>query len=300
MSKLFDALQRAAATNQGADIEAVFLPGEVSMAPIAAAVEVAEAAPGTPEQPAQQAAAAPGPETPAKPAYRSVKLQLHRQSPALPFDGSEPRAAEQYRIIRTRIAHDPRQPRICVVSSPTPGDGKTITTLNIAAALALKTGVTSVLVECDLRRSGIAATMGIPAEPGLAGVLEGTCTLEEAIVKVEEIPGFHILPAGKAHANPTELLDSERWREVCATLKRQFHYSVLDSPPIGSVADYELLQRSAEGVIIVVRPDHTDRARARKAIASVPRDKLLGMVINCAQEWFLRRTPNSYYYKEYR
>jgi len=315
MSKLFEALQKASASNQQTDISAVFLPGEVSEAPVAAAPlpaasEPAPVAGETARVNAEERAAVPPlPEAAsvapefvhsAEPGYRSIKLQLQRQIPALPFDGSEPRAAEQYRIIRTRIAHHPRQPRICLVSSPSPGDGKTITTLNIAASLALKSGVTAVLVECDLRRSTIAARLGIPEEPGLAGVLEGTCKLDDAIVQVEEIPGFYVLPAGQAHANPTELLDSMRWGDVCADLRRKFQYAVLDSPPIGSVADYELLQNSADGVVVVVRPDHTNRARSRNAIESVPRDKLLGVVVNCAKEWFLHRPSNNYYYAEYR
>ena len=215
--------------------------------------------------------------------------------PTLPFDGTSPRAAEQYRMIRTRIVHDHRNPRICLISSPTPGDGKTITTINIAASLALKTNVSALLIDCDLRRAGIAGRLGIDLEPGLAGVLEGVCTLQQAIVQVEELPGLYVLPAGKPRVNPTELLDSAAWKDVCASTRREFSYVVLDSCPVGSVADYELVQATADAVIIVVRPDHTNRALSLKAVENVPKEKLLGVVVNCALEWFLRRTPASYY-----
>lgn len=293
MSRLFDALRKAMADGHATDILPVFggRPEQV----------ITPTAPAAPPRAASSAGVATGEQqTPEAAVYRSATLHIQAGVPVIPFDGSEPRAAEQYRIIRTRIVHDHRQPRILALSSPTPGDGKTVTTINIAASLALKSAVSVLLIDCDLRRSGIAATLGIAPEPGLAEVLGGTCPLRSAIVRIEELPGLHVLPAGATRANPTELLDSAAWKALCASAREDFHYVVLDSSPVGAVADYDLVQAAADGVIMVVRPDHTNRALSFKSLESIPKEKLLGVIVNCAKDWVLHRTSTYYQYSEYR
>jgi Mrp family chromosome partitioning ATPase len=70
-------------------------------------------------------------------------------------------------------------------------------------------------------------------------------------------------------------------------LKKQFRYIIVDSPPIAAVADYDLLQSVCDGVVVVVRPDHTSRTACKRALESVPKDKLLGVLLNCVTPWFL-------------
>lgn len=74
---------------------------------------------------------------------------------------------------------------------------------------------------------------------------------------------------------------------------------ILDAPPVATVADYELLQLTADGVIIVARPDHSERNSCLKAIGAVPKEKLIGIVLNCVEDWFLwRSAPYGYYSRE--
>jgi receptor protein-tyrosine kinase len=233
---------------------------------------------------------------PQRPGIRTVPLRLSKTSPALPFDGSNSRAGEQYRVARTKIIQHPMQPHVLVVSSAGPGDGKTITSINLAGALALKSEAEILLVDADLRRSSIAALLGIEKSPGLADVLAGSCALEDAIVRLDQFPNLCVLPSGKALANPTELLDSGAWAETCGTLRRQFKFVIFDAPPIGAVADYELIEASCDGVILVVRPDHTNRTRCLEAIGSVPKERLIGVLMNCVSDWFLWKTRDYYYY----
>lgn len=285
MSNIFDALKQAAGTRKDIQdiIEATVspLPSGVAM-PLAGSFEPKESEPVRPAYPTLP--------------YRVEDLRLSADVPAIPFDGSAARAAEQYRLIRTRLQHHPRTPKILLVSSPTPGDGKTITAVNLAAVLALKSDSRALLVDADLRRPTIGAKLGISDAPGLGGVLEGTCSLEEAIIKVAELPSLYVLPTGKPRMNPTELLDSPKWAEVVSLFRERFEYCVIDSPPVSSVADYELLEKAVDGVIVVVRPDHTNRSVALKVLETIPRDKQLGLVVNCATEWILFKPPFPYYY----
>jgi Mrp family chromosome partitioning ATPase len=97
-----------------------------------------------------------------------------------------------------------------------------------------------------------------------------------------------------------ELLDSPRWPAVCAQLRGLFQYLILDSPPVAAVADYDLLSAPSDGVVVVVRPDHSDRGQCFKVLDSIPKNKYLGVVLNCVPEWFAKKdqTYNGYYYAQ--
>jgi capsular exopolysaccharide synthesis family protein len=234
-------------------------------------------------------------DTPVSTPYRTVSIQAFGPSPILPFEGKDHQAAERYRILRTRIVHNPRQVRLLCISSTTPRDGKTVTTVNLGASLALKKQTTALVVDVDMRRPQLAKLLGIPEKPGLAEYLAGRCTLAETIVQIDNVPNLYVLPSGQHSGNPTELLDSERWRTATEFFRTQFDYTVMDSPPIGPVADYDLIQDVCDGVILVVRPRHSNRALLQKGINQMT-DKFLGAVINCAEDWFLWRVHEGSYY----
>ena len=281
------------------------VPMTTSAAPATPAAPVAmpAALAKTPAPPAKApAAAAMAIDSPAAPPrIRTLPLHLAAQSPVLPFDGGQARASEQYRIARTRILQDPHAPRIILLSSPGPRDGKTTTAINLAGALSLRAGFNVLLVDGDFRRSTVHTALGLPAGPGLAEVLSGTCALEEALIHVEEFPNLYVLPAGHCQGNPAELLDSAQWVALQATLKRRFRSVVIDSPPIAAVADYELLLAGAEGVILVVRVDHTSRKAALNAIETLPKEKFMGVLLNCVEPWFLGKGQSysdAYYYEK--
>src|ERR1017187_4759804 len=232
-------------------------------------------------------------------AIRTLPLRIPGAVPVLPFDGDHWEANEQYRIIRTRLIHHSKQPRMIVVSSAGAGDGKTITAVNLAGALSLKTGSKVLLVDADFRRSTIHAQLGLPKEPGLADVLRGACALEEALVQTEQLPNLCVLASGEAKGNPAELLDSSPWPAVCTRLRQAFRYVIVDSPPIAAVADYDLIQAVCDGVIMVLRPDRTNRKQCKAALELIPKNKLIGTVLNCVPNWFLGRYTSPYSYGDY-
>ena len=221
--------------------------------------------------------------------YRVVSLQVSLASPVLPFEDVS-RASEQYRMLRTKIIQHPRFPRTIVISSPLPRDGKSITAVNLAGALSLKGDARVLLVDGDFRHPAIWRQLGLDETPGLGEVLESRASLEDAIVQATEYPNLFILPAGKPNLNPTELLDSAAFNTIIGQLKRAFKYLIIDSPPIASVADYDLISAVCDGVILVIRPDHTNREACKKALDSIPKEKSLGVVMNCVQDWFLNRS----------
>ncbi len=222
---------------------------------------------------------------------RVVTGRLQPGSPLLPFDGRDPRSSEHYRIIRTKILQDPRNLRLLAVTSPQIGDGKSVSAVNIAGALALRDDNSVLLVDADFRRSALHGPLELPVSPGLGEVLAGECSLDQAVVRVDSLkPGFYFLPAGRAKQNPAELFGSARWARQCAEIRREFDCAILDTPPIGVVADYDLVEEACDGVILIIRPDHTSRRRAFGALQSIPKERLVGVVTNCVPDWFMTKS----------
>jgi protein-tyrosine kinase len=228
--------------------------------------------------------------------WRTLQVRIRADAPILPFQSGHSREGEQYRIARTKIIQHPNQPRLIVVSSTNSGDGKTVNAINLAGALALKSDSQVILVEGDMRRPGIASLFGLPAQPGLSEYLSGECSFEDMIVRVEQFPNLSVVAAGRSGANPTELLDSQRWSEACEELRRRSRFAIFDAPPMGSVADYDLIESNCDGVVFVVRPDCTNRKACLESLASISRDKLIGVLVNCAEDWFLWKMQDRYYY----
>jgi capsular exopolysaccharide synthesis family protein len=306
MSKIFDALNK-----EQADFPDILPPiGEAPRAevpPAAAQLAAARTAPepfppAVRKKPVAVAPPAKAPDAASAPdetgGFRLVSLRVPLSVPLLPFDGVSTSASEEYRLIRARIRQHPSKPRMILVSSAGPGDGKTVTAINIAGALALKGGTRVLVVDADFSRSSVHVVAGIPQSPGLVDILAGNATLEDAIAQVEQLPNLHMLPAGEAIMNPAELLDSPNWVALCETLRRRFDYVILDSPPVEATPYYGHLQSAADAVALVVRPDHTRRTQLAQALGTMPPQKMLGFILNCTSPWFLNQDYR-YIYGDY-
>ena len=230
---------------------------------------------------------------------RTIQVRIKDQTPLLPFAGENSQAAEQYRIVRTKIVQHAARPRALAVSSAESGDGKSVNAVNLGGVLALNPEFNVLLVDGDLHRTSLARYFDVPAKPGLADVLSGTATLAETIARIDPFPNLYFMPGGKGQRGPADLLNSKRWDLVAEALKRQFTYVVYDTPPAGALADFDLIQANADGVVLVVRQDHTNRMLWMRAYESVPEAKLIGVIMNCVKPWFLGRSLG-YYYQYYR
>lgn len=207
-----------------------------------------------------------------------------------------PAALDQYRLLRTRLVQSDPPPQVISITSACPGDGKSLTAVNLAWSLAMRPDARVALVDADLRRPTLHRSLGIEPKLGLVDVLEGA-SLSDALVAAPESPGLQVLPAGVPPANPTELLDSEAWRSTVAALREQFEFVIVDGPPLGGVADYNLIEAVADGVLMVMRPGHTARLAFHAALSDISRAKFLGVLVNDFQDWMFWKSRGYRYYQ---
>jgi capsular exopolysaccharide synthesis family protein len=213
------------------------------------------------------------------------------------FPASSSEAAEQYRILRTRILQHPKKPQFVLISSASAGDGKTTTAVNLAWALAVAGEGRVLLLETDLRRSSLHFQLGVPRSPGLAEIAARECQLSDALIRLEQFPNLYVLLAGSVSINAAELLNSRRWTELCATIRKHFKFVIADSPPIGAAADYELIQAVCDAVLLVARPDHTRRTLLLDVLGMTGQSKLLGILLNSVPKWFMWKYQYHDFYK---
>jgi capsular exopolysaccharide synthesis family protein len=199
---------------------------------------------------------------------------------ALPVESA---TAEQYRALRTRIVHaDTGGPvNVLLVTSPGRGEGKTLTAANLALTMAQEYQQRICVVDADLRHRQIHRLFGLPDAPGLADVLAGRASLEEALVTVES-HHITVLPAGGAGAHPAELLGTVTMRRLLDTLRSQFDRIVIDAPSAAPLADVGILTPLVDSVLLVVRAGVTSKPAIQEAIHSIDQAKLLGVVLNQA------------------
>jgi capsular exopolysaccharide synthesis family protein len=210
---------------------------------------------------------------------------------------SQPRSAycEQFRSLRTRIlqAGERTQMRAFVVTSAGVAEGKTLTALNLGWLLAQTEGVRALVIDSDLRRPCANDYFGIDANVGLSEVLGGQLSLEDAIVRLNPA-GLCLLPGGQPRDDVAELLSGPTYARVLAEARRMFDYIVIDAPPLGIFTDANVLMSRADGALLVVRAGKTRYSAIDKLLDQIPRERLLGVVLNRAEE---QPEPTNYYYQ---
>jgi capsular exopolysaccharide synthesis family protein len=206
--------------------------------------------------------------------------------------------AESYRALRTSLllSNLGAPPKVIMVSSALPQEGKTTTSINCAVVLAQK-GVRVLLIDADLRRPSIHKTLGMGPRSGLSNVLTGSTTLEQAIARTPILPNLFVLPAGTPPPNPAELLASTNMRDVLIQLSKQYDHIVVDTPPSLSVTDAVVLSTRADAVVLVIRSGQTTKQSLRRArdIFAQVNAKVIGVLLNAVD----LTSPDYYYYYEY-
>lgn len=192
--------------------------------------------------------------------------------------------AERYRAVRTRItmSEEAGPLRSILVTSPGSRDGKSITAANLALTMAQEFQRNVVLVDADMRGSSIHSLFALDAAPGLADVLAGEASLDEALVYLPEYR-LTVLPAGRTPQFPTELLGSAAMRRSIDTLRARFDRILIDVPPVAPLADVGTIAPLADGVVLVVRAGVTQRPALDQALEAFDEEKVLGVVLNDAQ-----------------
>ena len=178
--------------------------------------------------------------------------------------------AEQYRGFRTNLrAMNPKgEPRTLLFTSAQPREGKSVTVVNIACALAESASARVCLVDADLRAGQLHRLLGCLATPGLGDVLLDGVPPRKALQQTP-LTNLTLLPAGRAVDNPGEVFTSAYMQELIAVLKRQFEYVLIDSPPVLAFADACELGRLTDGVLLIVAIEETRRRDAERSLASL-------------------------------
>lgn len=190
-------------------------------------------------------------------------------------------AQENIRQLRTnlRFVNVDNPPRAVLVTSSEPGEGKSTVSTSLARALA-ETGQPTIIIDADLRRPTVAKKFQIDSKIGLTQVLAEQVELSDAVRQYEDSQLF-ILPAGRIPPNPSELLGSDKMRQLIKELSEEFMV-IVDVPPLLPVTDASLLSRSVDGVILVASVGKTRKDHLKEA-ADMLRNveaNVLGMVIN--------------------
>ena len=174
-------------------------------------------------------------------------------------------AAEAYRTIRAVAYYSEsiRKAKTLLITSPIQGEGKTTLTSNLGIAMA-QAGQRTLIIDADFRRPTQQDVFGVPEGPGLAGVLRGETSLDEAIQETA-IGRLDVLTAGESPANPSEMLGSVEFTNVLATLSRTYDRILLDSPPVVPVADAAILAAMCDGTLLVLKAGVSIRRTARHA-----------------------------------
>ncbi len=182
-----------------------------------------------------------------------------RSNPAIPFDKGNSGSAEAFRKLRTNLqflAVD-NPPRLIVVTSSAPSEGKSTTAINIALALA-EAGHNVALVDGDMRRPSLNKYLDLVGSVGFSTVLSGAASLPE-VLQETKYPRLTVLAAGPTPPNPSELLGSQAAKKVLSELRARYDYVIIDSAPLLAVTDGAILSTNSDGVLMVVRHGQTKR-----------------------------------------
>jgi capsular exopolysaccharide synthesis family protein len=206
--------------------------------------------------------------------------------------------SESYRALRTAIllSASGSPPRVMLITSALPQEGKTTTSINTAVTLAQK-GARVLLADADLRRPSIHKVFNIKPKVGLSTVLTGSSKLENTITHVPQLPNLFLLPAGPPPPHPAELLGSNLMKQLIAQWREEYDHVIFDTPPALSVTDSILLSVDMDAVVLVIRSGNTTKAalrRTRELLGQV-NAKVLGVVVNAVDV----DSPDYYHYYYY-
>lgn len=205
---------------------------------------------------------------------------------------------ESYRILRNNISFSSidREVKMLAVTSPGRGEGKSTIATNLAVAMAMD-GKKALIVDCDLRRPTLHRKLSVSRDIGFTNVVTGACSLEDAIAPTS-IENLYLLPSGPIPPNPTEILNSQRSRQIFSELRDMYDSIIVDCPPCVGLGDVQVVSNLVDGLILLIAMDKTLKPHlhiAMKALTQVEAP-LIGLVLNRME---IRRQGYNNYYSYY-
>jgi protein-tyrosine kinase len=216
----------------------------------------------------------------------------------LMLESADPTFAEQYRRLAARLylAQAQRGTKVVMVTSALAGEGKTLTATNVALTLSESYKKRVLLIDADLRRPWVHQLFGVPNLTGLNDGLRADVDRKVPLIRFTE--RLSLLTAGLPDPDPMSVLTSDRMRRVLEDASRAFDWVIIDTPPVALLTDAKLLASLVDTVLLVVRAGVTPLNAIKTASAAVGRERILGVVLNCADE-ALREHAYRYYGSAY-
>jgi capsular exopolysaccharide synthesis family protein len=193
---------------------------------------------------------------------------------------------EEYRSLRTQVLHKSQRQKLqsIVVASVNPSEGKSVTALNLSWLLAQTDGINALVIDSDLRMPSLTDYLGIETDKGLSDVLAGRTSLNDSIIKLEPA-GLHLLPGGEARSDVAELISGPTFKEILRQAREMFDYVIIDAPPLA---------------ILVVRAGRTRYSTVDRILEKLPRERMLGVVLNQSEDVLDETHYNYGYYNSAR
>ena len=218
------------------------------------------------------------------------------ESRVLLGDNQDERVRSAYKMLRTRTLHRIRQNNwhVIGVTSPLQGDGKSLTSINLALSLACETNVSVVLLELDLRRSSVCDHLNVDPQKGLPDYLDGAATLDEVLFRPEGTERLAILPNTEVFDNSSEVLSSAKVVDLLEELRNsdEGRIVICDLPPYLATDDALAFEPLADAFLIVVSEGQTSRDALSKGLDILSDMPLLGLVLNRSES----ASAGYYYY----
>ena len=193
-------------------------------------------------------------------------------------------AAEQYQGLRLTVERlgRARDAKVIAITSPGAGEGKTLTAINLSAALARGSDASVLLIDADLRRPAVARQLGlVDADTrGLTDIIADANLSVEQVARPIEPFKLSVVPAGTVRTSVHQVLRSPRLDQILLEARQRYDYIVIDTPPLLPVFDSALLQRTVDGVLVVVAANRTPRKLLGEALNLLDASKVLGIVFN--------------------
>jgi len=206
--------------------------------------------------------------------------------------------SEMFKILRGNILFPQTgtPPRSIMITSAVPGEGKSFVSANLAVSIAQNINEHVLLMDCDIRQSGIHRLLGLGEVQGLSEYLTGEIDIQ-SIFRKTELDKLSILPGGRSPHNPAELLSSKKMSALLTEVKERYsdRYVIIDAPPPQLTAESSAIARQVDGIILVVKYGSTPKDLVTDLIEIVGKEKILGCVLN----WFDLRSSNYYGYGKY-
>jgi capsular exopolysaccharide synthesis family protein len=221
---------------------------------------------------------------------KAAKVDTHLVSLTAPASF----AAEQYQGLRLTIERlgRSRDLKVIAISSPAAGDGKTVTAINLAGALARGGDERVLLIDADLRRPRQHSLFDVPNTSGLYEALGAE--VDRKVHVVELSPRLSLLTAGRPGPDPVHVLTSERLTRVFEDAGTSFDWVIIDTPPVLVLPDAGLLMGLVDGAVFVVGAGMTTHRMAKRATDALGRDRIIGVVMNRADDSIIQDAYGGY------